>query len=363
MKKLPLVAGPFIHKNNSVQRTMLLVILALVPATAYGIYLFGLPALYLFATTVAACVLVEIICLKIAGKPVKTFVFDGSAILTGWLLAMTLPPWAPWWIGVVGAILAIGVGKHVFGGLGQNLFNPAMVARVALLISFPVELTKYTAPAPMLSDSTPSAAEAAAITFGNAGGQVDAVTSASLLGKVKTDVSLGQNATELSTSLFDPLTYFLGAQTGSLGETSAVLLLLGGLFLLLTRVITWHIPLVMLGTIALLAEGFHLLDPSKFMGAEVHLLAGSTMLGAFFIATDLVTSPVSRLGQIIFAAGIGILVYIIRTWGGYPEGMAFAVLLMNSAAPLLDRYIKPRVYGRTSKGAPIEYAKASEGQK
>ncbi len=358
MIKLPLIAGPFIHKGNSVQRTMLLVILALVPATAYGIYLYGLPALYLLLVTLGSCVLVEAACLKMAGKPVRPYLLDGSAILTGLLLAMTLPAWAPWWIGGVGAIMAIAVGKHVFGGLGQNLFNPAMVARVALLISFPVEMTQFTQPTPLFSSNSPSIQQAAQVTFGESP-LIDGVSSATLLGHIKTETSLGENALHLVQQGFDPVTQVMGAVSGSLGETSAVLVLAGGLFLLLMRVISWHIPVSMIAGIALFAEAFKAIDPTKYAGADVHVLGGATLLGAFFIATDLVTSPVSKTAQLIFGFSIGVLVYVIRTWGGYPEGMAFAVLLMNAATPLLDRYIKPRVYGRDRKGTPLDYSKGS----
>lgn len=354
MKTLPLIAGPFIHKGNSVQRTMFLVIAALVPATAYGIFLFGLPALFLFGITIGACVIVEVGCLKLAGKPIKSFAFDGSVILTGWLLAMTLPPWAPWWIGVVGAILAVAIGKHVFGGLGQNLFNPAMVARVALLISFPVEMTKFTSPLHMFDHKAPDLVESAQITFGHSDA-IDAVSSASLLGHIKTEVSLGHSALELIQKGFDPLVHGLGTVPGSMGETSAILILLGGLFLLAMRIISWHIPVSMMVAIAIFAQVFHTIDPTRYAGADVHILGGATLLGAFFIATDLVTSPVSKPAQLIFGFSIGVLVYVIRTWGGYPEGMAFAVLLMNAATPLLDRYIKPRVYGRDRKGTPLSY--------
>ncbi len=358
MIKLPLAAGPFIHKGNSVQRTMFLVIAALIPPTFYGIYIYGLPALYLLCVTIGACVLIEAGCLKMAGKPVKTYLLDGSAILTGLLLSMTLPPWAPWWIGVIGAILAIAIGKHVFGGLGQNLFNPAMVARVALLISFPVEMTRFTQPTPLFSQGTPAPQQAAAITFGQSE-TIDAVSSASLLGHFKTETSLGQTVQTLMHDGFDPLVQVLGAVPGSLGETSAALILIGGLFLLLMRVISWHIPVSLILGIGAMAELFRFIDPSKYPGADVHLLGGATMLGAFFIATDLVTSPVSKIAQFIFGLSIGVLVYVIRTWGGYPEGMAFAVLLMNAATPLLDRYIKPRVYGRDRKGSPLDYSKGS----
>jgi len=350
------VAGPYAHARASVGRTMALVMLALLPATAFGLYQFGWPALFLFAVTLGAALLFEALSLRISGKPVRPFLLDGSALLTGWLLAMTLPPWAPWWIGAVGAFLAIVIGKQVFGGIGQNLFNPAMVARVALLISFPLEMTLFTAPAPLFSAQAPGFLESLAITFGGGSSAVDAVTSATTLGHIKTELSRGvamDQAAAGSESLWQ-LTW--GQAAGSLGETSALLLLAGGLFLIHRKIITWHIPLAMLGTLALLAALFHLIDPDRYVGPLTHLLSGAAILGAFFIATDLVTSPVSIRGQLLFGAGCGLLVFVIRTWAGYPEGVAFAVLLMNACTPLIDHYLKPRIYGRDRNGAPLTYA-------
>lgn len=346
--------GPFFHDNAHVARTMGLVLLALVPATLYGLYLYGWPAINLFLVTILSAVLAESLCLRLAGKPQRPFLLDGSALLTGWLLAMTLPPWAPWWIGIVGALLAILVGKHVFGGLGQNLFNPAMVARVALLISFPLELTTFLEPKPLMSAGAPDFLQGLAITFGE-GFNIDAVSSATTLGVVKTELGRG---TDLATamahadSLFDLM---LGSAAGSLGETSAPLLLLGGLFLIFTRVIKWYIPVAMLGTITLLALITQQIDPTRYAGPLYHLYSGAAVLGAFFIATDLVTSPISKRGQLLFGAGCGALVFVIRTWAGYPEGVAFAVLLMNACTPLIDHYLKPRIYGRNRKGAPLVY--------
>lgn len=361
MKRLPLAAGPFAHKGNSVQRTMGLVLIALAPATAWGLYLYGWPAIYLFLVTVAACIAAEALCLRLAKKPIMPFISDGSAILTGWLLAMTLPPWAPWWVGVVGAVMAIVVGKHVFGGIGQNLFNPAMVARVALLISFPLEMTRFIAPIPMGSNKAPDMESALSITFGG-GADWDTVSSASILGHAKTEIDRGVDAVALLGDIFDPFALSVGSTVGSLGETSALLILAGGLFLIFTRVISWTIPLSLFAGLLIPAALLHLIAPGQYPGADLHLLAGATMLGAFFIATDLVTSPVSRTGQIIFGAGIGFLCYVIRTWGGYPEGMAFAVLLLNACTPLIDRYIQPRIYGRTRKGQPIEYKDKAEAK-
>jgi electron transport complex protein RnfD len=349
------VAGPYTHARTSVSRTMGLVILALLPATGYSLYLFGWPAIYLFIITLAACLIFEAGSLRLAGKPVRPFLLDGSALLTGWLLAMTLPPWAPWWIGVVGAFLAIVIGKQVFGGIGQNLFNPAMVARVALLISFPLEMTLFNAPVPLFSAQAPGFLDSLAITF-SASEQLDAISSATTLGHLKTELGRGVPLETASSGAGSLWQLMLGQTGGSLGETSALLLLLGGLFLIYKRIITWHIPLAMLGTLTLVATLLHLIDPQSYVGPLTHLMSGAAIMAAFFIATDLVTSPVSIRGQLLFGAGIGLLVYAIRTWAGYPEGVAFAVMLMNACTPLIDHYLKPRIYGRDRKGEPLNYA-------
>jgi len=354
------IAGPYTHEKTSVSRTMGLVILALIPATLFGLGQFGWPAIFLFLVTIFAALLAEAFSLAIARKPIRPFLWDGSALLTGWLLAMTLPPWAPWWIGVVGALLAIIIGKQVFGGIGQNLFNPAMVARVALLISFPLEMTLFTSPVPLWSANAPGLGESLAITFGQGAMQVDAMSSATVLGHFKTELARGIAMPQAADSTDSLLNLALGMNAGSLGETSALLILLGGLFLLYKRIITWHIPVAMLGTLALLAGVFHLLNPQQYVGPLVHLCSGAAILGAFFIATDLVTSPVSVRGQLIFGAGCGGLVYVIRTWAGYPEGVAFAVMLMNACVPLIDHYLKPRIYGRDRKGEPLNYGEAEK---
>ena len=347
------IAGPYMHGGNSIPRTMLLVILALLPATLFGFYLFGWPAIFLFLVTVSSAVTAEAMALAIAGKPVRPFLMDGSALLTGWLLAMTLPPWAPWWIGALGAALAIIIGKQVFGGVGQNLFNPAMVARVALLISFPLEMTLFTTPLPITSSAAPGLLDSLSITFGSGAG-IDAVSSATPLGHIKTELGLGMPLSQITADPAHDLGW--GLVAGSFGETSALLVLCGGLFLLYKRIISWHIPLAMLGTLAMLAGLFHLIDPERYLDPLTHLLSGAALIGAFFIATDLVTSPVSVRGQLIFGAGCGLLVYVIRTWAGYPEGVAFAVMLMNACTPLIDHYFKPRIYGRDRRGAPLNQA-------
>ena len=353
-------SGPFAHADNSVQRTMFTVLLALTPATLFNLYLFGWPAILLFTVTVGACVVAEALSLALAGRPVSGTLADGSAVLTGWLLAMTLPPWAPWWTGVLGAVFAIPLAKHAFGGLGQNLFNPAMVARVALLVSFPVVMTAWVAPHPLFSVGAPSLADAVVITFG--GEMPDGVTAATALGYVKTELSRGipvfQSLAEFgrgSTMVYSPdlMDLATGYKPGSLGETSTVLLLLGGLFLIRRRIITWHAPVMVIGTLFVMGSLFNAFDPTRFAPGSFHIISGATVLGAFFIATDYVTSPVSTKGQLIFGFGVGLMTWVIRTFAGYPEGMAFAILLMNSLTPIIDQYTRPRMFGRTRKGDPL----------
>ncbi len=344
-------SGPFGHGLSSVQRTMFLVLLALMPATLFNFYLFGWPAILLFTVTVGACVAVEAACLALAGKPVAATLADCSAILTGWLLAMSLPPWAPWWIGVLAAIFAIALTKHAFGGLGQNLFNPAMVGRTVMLISFPVAMTVWVAPHPLFSAGAPGLVESFAITFG--GNIPDTMSAASALGYVKTELSRGIPVTQSMGQMPDLMDMALGYRAGSMGETSAILILAGGLFLMAKRIISWHIPLSMMGSLFLIAALFHAIDPARFTSGTFHLLSGATFMGAFFIATDYVTSPVSKSGQIIFGIGVGLLTWSIRNFAGYPEGVAFAVLLMNSLTPIIDQYTRPRAFGRTRKGEPL----------
>jgi len=345
------LSAPFTHSANSVRKTMTLVLLALAPATLFNLYLFGWPAILLFAITIGACVGIEAWCLHIAGKPIKSALADNSAVLTGWLLAMSLPPWAPWWIGVLGAIFAIAMAKHTFGGLGQNVFNPAMVGRTVLLISFPVAMTTWVVPHPLFSANAPGLLDAFAITFG--GTMPDAMSSASVLGHIKTELSRHIPVTESMASVPGLMDMLLGYRAGSLGETSALLILAGGLFLMYKRIISWHIPLGVMGGLFVIASIFHYVDPARFSSGSLHLISGATFLGAFFIATDYVTSPVTKRGQLIFGIGCGLLIWLIRTFAGYPEGVAFAVLLMNGFAPIIDRYTRPRTFGRDMKGEPL----------
>ena len=347
---LPSVAAsPHSRELSSVGRVMLKVLLCLAPATLCGFWYFGLPALYLWLITVASALAGEACCLRLMGKAVKPALFDGSALLTGWLLALSLPPWAPWWLGLVGGLFATIIGKQLFGGLGFNLFNPAMVARVALLVSFPVVMTAWVAPAGQMNAHAPGMLDALQITF--SGAVPDAYTSASLLGQAKTELSRGVDLLHTFAGGL-PLS-FSGQRPGSLGETGILLLAAGGLALLVMRVISWHIPLSMLLAIAIPAAIGHAVNPARYLDASAHLMSGAAILGAFFIATDYVTSPSSRAGQLVFGAGCGFLTWVIRSYGGYPEGVAFAVLLMNALTPAIERMLPPRVYGRDWRGQPI----------
>ncbi len=344
------ISSPHISSARRVDDIMRKVIFALLPALGFGIVIFGWSALFLTFVTVSSALIFEAICLKLKGAEVESYLLDGSAIVTGLLVAMTLPPYAPWWIGVVGSGLAIILGKHVYGGLGQNLFNPAMLARVALLISFPIEMTTWVDMSPLFIGK--DILEGFRITF--SGTEIsDAMTGATTLGLVKTGFSQAQFLPDLLKD-YSGFLAFIGWERGSLGETSTLLILLGGIWLMRQGVIQWFIPVSLLASITFLSTLFHLIDSTHYLSAWVHLNSGALMLVAFFIATDYVTSPNTPLGQLIFGTGCGVLVFVIRSWGGYPEGTGFAVLLMNSLSPLIDHYVRPRIYGRTRDGKPIE---------
>jgi electron transport complex protein RnfD len=353
-----LISGPHTHAPTTVSWIMGQVMLALVPTTAFGIYLFGFPALNLFILTILTCVLGESICLYLMNKPIRVFILDGSAVLTGWLVALTLPPWAPWWIAVLGGLFSIIIGKQVFGGIGQNVFNPAMLARVMLLVAFPLQMTTWINPIPLFSAHAPSFIESLSITFGGIIPHLDSVSSASLLGNLKTELTLGHKVPEiLVNSHYSLWSAFNGWTNGSLGETSALLILLGGLYLMYKKIISWHIPVSMLASTLLWAFIFTFINPDRYEGIDFHLFNGGLFLTAFFIATDFVTSPATPIGKIIFGVGCGTIAYVIRTWGAFPEGVGFAVLLMNALSPLMDHYTRPRIYGRLRSGAPMEASK------
>lgn len=345
-------AAPFTHAGSAVSTTMFTVLAALTPATLFNLWMFGWPAIFLFLVTVGACVICEAICIRLGGGSVEDSLGDGSVLITGWLLAVSLPPWAPWWVGVVASVFAVCLAKHAFGGLGQNVFNPAMIGRVVVLVSFPVQMTAFVPTKPLFSEGAPGFIDSLAITFGK-GVSLDGLSAASPLGFIKTELARGVTADQSILHAPGLSDLIMGFHPGSMGEASVPLVLAGGLFLLWRRVISWHIPVAVLGTLFILGTVFNAVHPERFTSGMFHLVTGASFLGAFFIATDYVTSPVSKKGQIIFGVGIGFLTWIIRTFAGYPEGMAFAVLLMNSLTPIIDNHFRPRAFGRTSKGEPL----------
>lgn len=306
--------SPHVHSGDTVSRNMLGVIYSLLPALLVSVYFFGLGALLVTATSIAACVLTEYLIQKYLLKITPT-INDGSALLTGLLLAFNLPSNLPLWIVVIGAIVSIGIGKMSFGGLGSNIFNPALVGRVFLLISFPVQMTTW----PLAETE-------------NRFTSLDAITGATPLAIMK-GVEKGE---------IELLDMLLGNIGGSLGEVSALALLAGFLFLLYRRIIKWHIPVTIMATVAAL---------SFILGKDPlqHLLSGGLMLGAIYMATDYVTSPMSKKGMVIFGIGIGLLTVVIRLFGAYPEGVSFAILIMNAVTPLINTYCKPKRFGEVVK--------------
>ncbi len=319
-------ASPHVHSSRTSKRLMYDVLIALSPAFLVSIYVFGIGALLVTAVAVASCVFFEFIIQKFLLKTAIT-IHDGSALLTGVLLAFNLPSNLPIWMIVVGSLVAIGIAKSSFGGLGFNIFNPALVGRVFLLISFPVQMTSW-----------PTALE-------NQGKLLDAVTGATPLGFVKEGLQAGETMTSLASQIPSNMELFLGITGGSLGEMSVLALLIGGIYLLIRKVISWHIPITMLGTIAIVTGVFWLVSPENNASPLFHILTGGAVLGAFYMATDLVTSPITRKGMLIFAVGVGLLTVVIRIFGAYPEGVSFAIIIMNAFVPLINTYFKPRRFG------------------
>ena len=313
MDKLIISPSPHIHGGDSIEKNMRGVILALMPALLVGFYFFGFGALIVTLTSVISCVLFEYLIQRFMLKT-KPTIHDGSAIVTGVLLAMNLPANIPFWMVILGALFAIGVAKMSFGGLGNNPFNPALAGRVFLLISFPVAMTTWPVPSPL------------SITY------LDAATGATPLSTLK-----GSHA-EIP-QLLDLLTGNMG---GSLGEVSAVAILLGLVYLLVRKIITWHIPVSILLTVAVFTGILYLANPEEFASPTFHLLTGGLMLGAVFTATDYATSPMNKRGMVIYGVGIGVITVVIREFGAYPEGVSFAILIMNAFTPLINHYIKPR---------------------
>ena len=324
VQKLVISPAPHVHGSNDTRRMMGDVLIALLPALVMSVVAYGWQAFIVTAFSVACCVLLEWAIQKFLLKGPST-IGNLSAVVTGVLLAFNLPVGIPLGLVAIGAVVAIGVAKMTYGGLGKNLFNPALVGRVFLLIAFPVAMTSFPEAVGAVSGATPLAMAKEAL---KAGAPVS---------EVMQSVNLGAMS--------------LGMKSGSLGELSVVALLLGFVWLLVRRVISWHIPVVVLGTMALFAGIMWGISPEEYMSPVFHLLSGGAVLGAVFMATDYVTSPMTTKGMVIYAVGIGVITMLIRLWGPYPEGMSFAILIMNSVVPLIDKYVRPKRFGTTKRVA------------
>ena len=330
MKKLLVSPSPHIHGKDNTKSLMRDVVIALLPTVAVSIYCFGLSALKLALVGVLACVAVEYVIAKFMLKT-KVTICDWSAVITGLLLALNVPINTPWWVVVIGSIVAIGVAKMTFGGLGQNLFNPALVGRVFLLISFPVIMTDWSTPAS---------------TFGFA---FDGISGATPLGIVKEGLAQGMTLSQIYAEHNFSYAQMLFTRIGSAGEISAIALLLGFVYLLVRRVIRPHITLSIWGTVFVFSGILWLCNPEQFTDPIFNLLTGGMLLGSIFMATDYVTSPMEPKGMVIFGIGIGIITILIREFGAYPEGISFAILIMNATVPLINMFCKPKRFGKEAK--------------
>jgi electron transport complex protein RnfD len=324
-KLLKVSSSPHVHSGNSIPAAMRDVIIALLPATAVALYLFGLTALAVIATSVATAVLAEYVCQKLRG--VEITITDYSAAVTGLLFALVIPPATPLWLTFIGATVCIVIGKQVFGGLGNNLFNPALVGRALLVASWPVYMTSFTSPFDGVSSATPLG----------------------IIGAINKQAAAGLTIDpELMSSLPSLSNVFLGNIAGSMGETSALALLIGGLYLIFKKHIDWKIPTLYVGTVFILALIFAGPYP-RLWYAFYNVFAGGLLIGAFFMATDWVTSPTTKKGRIIYGICLGLLTFIIRKGAGLPEGVAYSIVIMNMVTPLIDRYSRGRVFGEVKK--------------
>jgi len=316
--------SPHIHQGDSVKKIMYSVVFALLPALIWSFFVFGLSAVVLTMVSVATCIISEYFLQKYLLKTTPT-ITDGSALITGILLAMNVPSGLPIWMMALGALFSIGIAKMTFGGLGNNPFNPALIGRVFLLISFPVQMTTW-----------PIA------------GSIDGSTGATPLGLIKEGLKTGKSISELTNELPSYSDLFFGNMGGSLGEISALLLRLGFGYMLFRKVVTWHIPIAVLGSIFIFTGILWLINPAVYINPIYHILTGGAMLGAIFMATDMVTSPLSFKERFIFGLGCGFLTFVIRRYGNLPEGVSLAIILMNILVPLIDRYTRPGRYGVSS---------------
>lgn len=333
--------SPYITNAPSVSIIMLKVLLALVPGIFAYAWVYGGGIFVTITLATATALVSEAVLLKIRQRAIRPYLSDLSAVVTAWLLALALPPLAPWWLVVVGTFFAIVIAKQLYGGLGYNPFNPAMVGYAVLLISFPIIMTKWPAPL-MLAQTKLGFMDQLQFIFGNVlptNVKIDAITSATPLDYLKTQLMLKHEVSSITEA---PIFGTFGAKGGEL-VTSAYLL--GGLYLLQQRIISWHLPTAFLGVLATMSLAFYAVNPAHFANPLFHLMSGASMLCAFFIITDPISGPTTPRGKLYFAAGVAVITYLIRVYGGYPDGVAFAVLLMNMCVPLIDAHTQPRVFG------------------
>ena len=330
MNQFTISGSPHVHGEESTKKIMYSVVIAMLPMFLVSIYFFGLHALRVVAISVASCLLIEWLIQKYMIKGPNT-ISDGSALVTGMLLAFNVPANIPWWMLVIGAAVSIGIAKMSFGGLGKNPFNPALVGRVFMLISFPVAMTTWPVPHPVFSNTV-----------------LDAVTGPTPLGILKEGLAQGLTVEEITKNI-DYIDLLIGNRGGSLAEMCAIAILIGGLFLIIRRVIDWQTPVIIIATVAIIAGICWLINPAQYVNPLYHILSGGLLLGAFFMATDMVTTPMTMGGKIVFSIGVGALTIIIRLWGAYPEGMSFAILIMNAFVPLINKGFKPKRFGLVKK--------------
>ena len=336
------VTSPHVHKPAGTSEVMRLVILATVPGICAMTFFFGWGTLINLVLACSLALMFEAICIKARHRPISFYLKDNSALVTAVLLALSLPPFAPWWLTTVAVFVAIVIAKQLYGGIGQNPFNPAMIAYALVLISFPIEMTRWTAPFVMQAAEgwqVLSFTDTLSAIFGGWQTAADAFTSATPPDEMRHRA--GMTTTEIwrSSSVL--------ANIGAWHAVSAAYLM-GGIFLLYKKIFTWHTPASLILTLAAVSLLFYIISPDNYTDPIFHISVGATIFGAFFIATDPVSAATSNIGKIWYGAGIGLLIYIIRTWGNYPDAVAFSVLIMNLAAPFIDQYTQPRTYGHKS---------------
>ncbi len=333
--------SPYLSAAPSVSVIMLKVALALIPGIIAYVYVYGPAILVTILLATITALGSEALMLKLRNRPIKPFLMDGSALVTGWLLALAIPPLAPWWLIVVGVSFSIVIAKQLYGGLGYNPFNPAMVGYAVLLISFPLLMSGWAAPLALIKTQLSFAEQLNYMFAGHLpmGVAIDALTSATPLDYLKTQLTLNHTAQDVMNA---PI---FGAIGGKGNEFVTFAYLLGGIYLLQQKIISWHLPVAFLAAITLVSGAFYLADANHYVNPLFHLFSGATMFAAFFIITDPVSGPTTPNGKLFFAAGVGVLTYLIRVLGGYPDGVAFAVIIFNICVPLIDTYTQPRVFG------------------